>query len=630
MSDGKTNVVISAENQTSGPFKEAADAFAQAAAAVDDANEKMRASSESSWKEFQEQLKFAKALGEGLSGLSGGAHEAAAAEHELKEAAREAVEYHEMLHEVIEKGKEAFSEIKEAVLETAEAEEAAYVAAERLGVSVENFSTLSAGALQAGVSAGVLEKAMFNLEKNVVSDGRDMTQLFIDAAKQVAAIEDPTERAKRATELFGKAARELGPFLEDLAKNGFDNVKERAKAYGLVLTDVEGKTGHDLVVATDKAKGALAGLNRELLEIVKAPVQEYLDTWAYGFAELGRQIAAPREEYAKLFGVAKEAQADNGLVGPLIDAGEAAVRTRKEVEALEKAREKAARAHEAALKHAAENEAEWAAAAKKAADEVEKAANKYFDDFMKRSTEALKFEEQGTKAQQALAKEARDMKAREAGAEEAAQTKILTEQERKTDQLASKMGGDLANAAGSFTKNLIAGKNVFDDLAKAGENFAIKLEEIAIKAAAVAAFKALLGGATGGASSVIGELFGAAEGGVAHNGRIERMASGGVLSGGTPGVDSIPVLAMEGEGFISAPTTRALQRELGVSGGQHFADGGVVSGGSRGGDLHVHVMNATTIPPNTTQSHDTLRYGLLPALDEMKRNGMFDEFLRRP
>lgn len=100
---------------------------------------------------------------------------------------------------------------------------------------------------------------------------------------------------------------------------------------------------------------------------------------------------------------------------------------------------------------------------------------------------------------------------------------------------------------------------------------------------------------------VVGPLLGAAAAAAAfafvrsYLGKMQGMADGGWVRGGTPGKDSVPIMAMPGEYVLSVPMVRMLQGLLGSApnSGPGFAGGGMVGAG--GGFGNVTFIN--NLPP---------------------------------
>ncbi len=89
---------------------------------------------------------------------------------------------------------------------------------------------------------------------------------------------------------------------------------------------------------------------------------------------------------------------------------------------------------------------------------------------------------------------------------------------------------------------------------------------------------------------VIGPILGVAAAGAAfafvraYLSKLKGMEEGGWVTGGTPGKDSVPIMAMPGEYVLSVPMVRQLQGMLGgrPSSGPAFAQGGLVGAGGGG------------------------------------------------
>lgn len=109
---------------------------------------------------------------------------------------------------------------------------------ERTGLSVEALSELGFAAEQSGASIETLEMAVkamqrFMSEKGPASlKGLAPEKQFEALAKAVAAIQDPTERAAKAMEIFGaKAGTKLLPMIKDM-----DALRAEARRLGLVMS----------------------------------------------------------------------------------------------------------------------------------------------------------------------------------------------------------------------------------------------------------------------------------------------------------------------------------------------------------------------------------------------------------
>lgn len=104
-------------------------------------------------------------------------------------------------------------------------------ASQKMGVTAETYQQLSYAADLAGTSMGTLQKATVALQKS----GSDLN--IDEALESILAIPDADERAAKAHEMFGdKIANELAPLL-NAGKDAFDESKQAALDYGLVMSD---------------------------------------------------------------------------------------------------------------------------------------------------------------------------------------------------------------------------------------------------------------------------------------------------------------------------------------------------------------------------------------------------------
>jgi hypothetical protein len=260
-------------------------------------------------------------------------------------------------------------------------------------------------------------------------------------------------------------------------------------------------------------------------------------------------------------------------------------------------------------------------------------------DALKEADDYLKAEEANEKAGDHLAQMFSDAeKARrkadvafafEVEKEKAEDRKRLAKEEEKEEEQEEKEKEQRAKAAGRlFSSSLMSAMTEgvrSGNVLKAFEDLLAKMAEKLIQSAVLKLmtqlFEGIFTGGAGSALGVLGDLFGAAEGGLVSNGRLVRMASGGVLSGGTPGVDSIGVLAQEGEAFLTSGTTSALRRELSVSGGSHFAAGGVVSGTSLPPPQRTAPVFVLQAPMSRAEYERHYRDVILPSQNRMARYG---------
>jgi hypothetical protein len=102
---------------------------------------------------------------------------------------------------------------------------------QRTGVAVEALSALGYAATQSGMSMEQLEQSMRFLQKQ---GGNASVESLMKIADELAAIEDPSKRAAKAMEYFGRAGTAMLPMMADGGR-GMRDLMERARELGLVM-----------------------------------------------------------------------------------------------------------------------------------------------------------------------------------------------------------------------------------------------------------------------------------------------------------------------------------------------------------------------------------------------------------
>lgn len=108
--------------------------------------------------------------------------------------------------------------------------------AARTGVAVETLSQMKYAAEQTGASLSDVEMALRTMARKGIP-----VEKFDELAKAIAAIEDPSERAAAAMQIFGKSGTKLLPMLRE-----WDDLRERAQRLGLVVTTEEAEKADEL------------------------------------------------------------------------------------------------------------------------------------------------------------------------------------------------------------------------------------------------------------------------------------------------------------------------------------------------------------------------------------------------
>lgn len=144
----------------------------------------------------------------------------------------------------------------------------------RTGVSVEALSALKFAAEQSGASFENLEKGIRFLQK---SGGDASVAGIMRIADELASISDPSERARRSMELFGRfAGPELLPLLS-AGSNGLRMLMEQAEATGNVMSTQTAVAAEQLGDAFDVVKTQLATLLVNIATAISGDLQAFTD-----------------------------------------------------------------------------------------------------------------------------------------------------------------------------------------------------------------------------------------------------------------------------------------------------------------------------------------------------------------
>lgn len=106
----------------------------------------------------------------------------------------------------------------------------------RTGLSATSLTHLKFAAEQSGASLADIETAIRTMAKN----GMNIAE-FEALGQSIAAIQDPTERAAKAVEMFGRGGMRLIPMFQD-----WNALKSSSQAIGGILTDEEVKAADAL------------------------------------------------------------------------------------------------------------------------------------------------------------------------------------------------------------------------------------------------------------------------------------------------------------------------------------------------------------------------------------------------
>lgn len=171
---------------------------------------------------------------------------------------------------------------------------------QKIGISREAYQELdficsqsgtSVDSLQAGMKTltaamdGVASGTKSNVEQfkrlgvsvmNTDGSFRSQEEVMWETLSALQAMDDQTEKARLATELFGKSGTELMPLLNG-ATGSIDEMKQQAHDLGLVLSDELIDNGVNLTDSMDQTKRAFAAIGTELAASLMPVVEEASD-----------------------------------------------------------------------------------------------------------------------------------------------------------------------------------------------------------------------------------------------------------------------------------------------------------------------------------------------------------------
>ena len=154
-------------------------------------------------------------------------------------------------------------------------------AAEQSGLSIEsvsdamkNFSN-TLGAANLGDEAAKEKLLSVGIDAKIF-DGKDMSEQFDMLANHIASIEDPTERARIALELFGESGFQLLPMLEK-GGQGIDKLKKQALESGAVIDNMTQDNAIALGKAIDNLKTVASNFKNIILGEFTSTISSFLN-----------------------------------------------------------------------------------------------------------------------------------------------------------------------------------------------------------------------------------------------------------------------------------------------------------------------------------------------------------------
>lgn len=151
------------------------------------------------------------------------------------------------------------------------------------GMSIDKMQagvkTLTSQMDAAAQGSGKASEAFGQLGVSVTNaDGslRSQEAVFEDSIKALQGVENETERARLATQLFGRAGTEMAPLLNQTAEST-EALKQKAHDLGMVMSDETIDAGVKFTDTMDTMKRSFEGIKNSLGGMVLPIVQQVLD-----------------------------------------------------------------------------------------------------------------------------------------------------------------------------------------------------------------------------------------------------------------------------------------------------------------------------------------------------------------
>lgn len=155
---------------------------------------------------------------------------------------------------------------------------------DELRSALARLNRVAAGSAEGKGQAAAFKKLGIDL-KDSSGQAKTSGTLFEEAGIAIGKIENPTERAGVASEIFGRNYAKLLPLFKEGAE-GFAEAKEEAEALGVAFDDAFIEGSHEITVNLTKLKGGLKGLAIQAL----APLIPTLVDMSKGAVSLIKQF----------------------------------------------------------------------------------------------------------------------------------------------------------------------------------------------------------------------------------------------------------------------------------------------------------------------------------------------------
>lgn len=177
----------------------------------------------------------------------------------------------------------------------------------RTGVAASSLAELKFAAEQTGAGIEDVEIAL----KNMAKKGLDVAD-FDKVAAEIAAIDDPSERAARALETFGKSGTKLIPMLGELQA-----LRQEARDLGLAPTDEEIARADAMGDSFDKLKAVMSASLFKIGSAFAPIVQAGVDAAVRIVAAFNRWMESNRVVIDTLHALGQALSTDLALAGEI-------------------------------------------------------------------------------------------------------------------------------------------------------------------------------------------------------------------------------------------------------------------------------------------------------------------------
>lgn len=184
---------------------------------------------------------------------------------------------------------------------------------DRTGIAASSLSELGYAAAQSGSDLATVEKSVSKMQRGIIeaSEGSKMIaesfdaiglsaeqlkklspeEQFLAVGKAIAKIPDPTERAARAMQIFGRSGTQLLPMLT----SDIEALRQEARDLGLVISDEDAVNATNLGDAFDRVKKSLGGIATQLGAAIAVPFTHIANTIATIIGRVSAWVSANRD-----------------------------------------------------------------------------------------------------------------------------------------------------------------------------------------------------------------------------------------------------------------------------------------------------------------------------------------------